>query len=651
MVFRVSRALVSPLALILLTTLLHSGCTGEPADTRQTETAVSTYSMEQLLGNRSLSNGSLSHDEKRVLYSSDEAGVFNAYTVPVTGGEATQVTRSTDTGIYAVSFFPEDDRFLYRQEVGGKGLWHLFVQNPDGSSKDVTPVDGARFQFQGWSPKGDGFYFTSNQRNPERRDVYKMDLETFKPSLLFENDGKLVFRAISPDERHLVFNEIVSDREARIHLYTQGTETPRQLLANAEPANRYPLFFRSDQLYYLSDTDSEFLHLRRLNPGSGSSEPVWKAEWDVTDAELVPSSQQIVVTINRDAQIDLELVDPGSGTAQRLPGIPPGDCGPLAFSAGGGMMVFNVNTATSPTELFVYDFAAGQAQSITSALNPEVKQQDLVEPRVVRFGSFDGLEVPAIYYHPKQASGPVPALVWAHSLPGGQFRIQYSAPVQFLVNRGYAVLAPNYRGSAGYGKSYLSLDDRRHGEADLADLVAARKYLGSLPAIDSGRVGVIGPSYGGYLALAALTFEPEQFAAGVDLFGTVDWVRTLSNLPDWWAPFQESLYREFGDPVEDQKLLRSVSPAFHTDNINKPLLVVHGGQDWWVSTEESRALVDEVQEQGVPAQLLLFDDEGHGFGKQSNQAAAYTSIVEFLDQHLATPGDIETASLGTQGAR
>ncbi|MCK5574843.1 MAG: S9 family peptidase, partial [Sphingomonadales bacterium] len=272
----------------------------------------------------------------------------------------------------------------------------------------------------------------------------------------------------------------------------------------------------------------------------------------------------------------------------------------------------------------------------TSALNRDVNPDDLVDAEVVRYTSFDDLQIPGILYKPVGASAAnkVPALVWVHGGPGGQSRRGYRAAIQHLVNHGYAVHAANNRGSSGYGKTFYHMDDKRHGDVDLKDIVYARTYLEGLDWVDGSKVGIIGGSYGGYMVGAALAFEPEAFDVGVNIFGVMNWPRTLKSIPPWWASFRKSLYDELGDPEVEEERLMSISPLFHTQNIAKPLLVVQGANDPRVLQVESDELVAKVRANGVPVEYVLFPDEGHGFRKRENRITASNAYVRFLDQYL-----------------
>ena len=212
----------------------------------------------------------------------------------------------------------------------------------------------------------------------------------------------------------------------------------------------------------------------------------------------------------------------------------------------------------------------------------------------------------------------------------------YRAQIQHLVNNGYAVLAVNNRGSSGYGKTFFHMDDKRHGDVDLKDCVEARSYLESLDWVDDARIGIIGGSYGGYMVGAALAFEPEVFDVGVNIFGVMNWVRTLSSIPPWWGAARDSLYAELGDPETELERLTAISPLFHAENIVRPLFVVQGANDPRVLQVESDEIVEAVRANGVPVEYVIFPDEGHGFRNRDNRIESADRILGFLHTYLGT---------------
>jgi dipeptidyl aminopeptidase/acylaminoacyl peptidase len=304
------------------------------------------------------------------------------------------------------------------------------------------------------------------------------------------------------------------------------------------------------------------------------------------------------------------------------------------------MLAFQLDSSRSPNNLWVYAFGSKAPVRLTDTMSKAIDPEDLVEAQVVRFKSFDGMEIPNIFYKPLQASPQtkVPALVWVHGGPGGQTTRTYNAGLQYLVNHGYVILGINNRGSSGYGKTFNTADDHKHGREPLWDCVAGKKYLQGLPYVDAGRVGIIGGSYGGYMVLAALAFQPEEFAVGVDIFGVSNWLRTLKSVPPWWESFREALYQEIGDPAKNEQMLKDISPLFHADKIKKPLLVIQGANDPRVIKPESDDIVQAVQKNKVPVEYVVFPDEGHGFTKKKNEVEAYSRMLNFLDQHLKKSG-------------
>ncbi|MRR24371.1 S9 family peptidase, partial [bacterium] len=304
--------------------------------------------------------------------------------------------------------------------------------------------------------------------------------------------------------------------------------------------------------------------------------------------------------------------------------------------------VLNLGTSRAPGDLYLYELGGTELKKITSNLNPEINPQDLVEATVVRYPSFDGLEIPAIYYKPLTATkkDKVPALVWVHGGPGGQTMAYYNPIIQYLVNHGYAVLGVNNRGSSGYGKSFYKMDDRNHGDKDLKDCIWGKKWLQAQEYIDTAKIGIIGGSYGGFMTMAAMTSAPDEFKVGVNLFGVTNWLRTLKSIPPYWASFRDALYTEMGDPfTADSVRLYNISPLFHGGNVKNPVMVLQGSNDPRVLQVESDEMVEAIKAAGVPVEYVIFPDEGHGFVKKENEIKAYSQILEFLDKYLKGTGE------------
>ncbi|MCI0541512.1 MAG: alpha/beta fold hydrolase, partial [Verrucomicrobiales bacterium] len=389
-------------------------------------------------------------------------------------------------------------------------------------------------------------------------------------------------------------------------------------------------------LYFLTNDGEEFTRLRRYELATGKTEEVERAPWDIMFTSFSHDGKYRITGVNEDARTVIKVYEHATGRPVPLPRLPDGDITSVTLSRSENLMAFYVSGDRQPGNLHVYDFRTKEVKRLTDTLSKKIDPLDLVHSEVVRFKSFDQLAIPNILYKPHQAAPQMkaPALVWVHGGPGGQTRKGYSAQIQYLVNHGYVVLGINNRGSGGYGKTFFTADDQKHGREPLWDCVEAKNYLASLPYVDRDRIGIIGGSYGGYMVLAALAFKPDAFDCGVDIFGVANWLRTLENTPPWWESFKKALYLELGDPGKDRDMLREISPVFHADKIKKPLLVLQGANDPRVLKAESDDIVAAVRKNNVPVEYIVFDDEGHGFTKKKNQLSGYQATLQFLDKHL-----------------
>ncbi len=617
--------------LVIFLVALHalSGCSRD---------GIRQYTIEQFKNTLAVSGGSFSHDETKLLITTDRTGIRNAFSIPVAGGEMRQLTFSDDNSVFALSYFPEDDRFLCLSDREGNELYHIFLYDRDGTVTDLTPYSGARAVFYGWTHDLDAFLFGSNRRDAKFMDVYLMDIETMTPKMIYLNDAGYDFGWMSNDMTYMLLSKTNTTHDSDMFLYDRQKGEVRHITPHDGDVNYVPMDFSSDSryLYYLTDDGAEFTYLCRYDIAGGGSEVVEKADWDISYAYFSYNGRYGVTAINNDARTEIRIYDMEKGLRVTLPELPGGVITSVGISKSEKLMRFYVNGSRSPNNLYVYDFATGRYSRLTDTLNPEIDPAHLVDAEVVRYESFDSLEIPAIYYRPHGigAGEKIAAVVWVHGGPGGQARVGYSSFVQYLVNHGYAVLAVNNRGSMGYGKRFYGLDDMRHGEDDLRDCIEGKNWLAATGYVDPERIAIAGGSYGGYMALAALTFAPEEFAAGVDIFGISNWIRTLESIPPWWENYRKALYRELGNPETDREYLRKISPLFHADNIVRPLMVLQGANDPRILKIESDEIVEAARKNGVDVEYLVFEDEGHGFMKKENQIEGYRAIRLFLDRHL-----------------
>jgi dipeptidyl aminopeptidase/acylaminoacyl peptidase len=634
--------LVSALALTAAVPLAPAVAFAQPAASavaRPTYTAAQFFETTSY-GMSSPSGLAWSPDGQSVLISSDATGVFNAYVLPVDGGTPTPLTASTGVAHFAESYFPNDARVLLTADSGGGGseLTHIYVRELDGALRDLTPGDAVKADLMGWSGDRSVFWITSNARNPEVFDLYAVNPTTYETTLVFENPGMFV-SAVSPDGRWVALDKPITSANSDVYLVDlQGDREPR-LITEHQGDIAYGVYgFTPDSAALILGTDEhgEWNQAWRHDLASGERAPFIQADWDVMFVSFSPSGRYRVSAINADASTNLTLLDTTTNQPVALSGLPDGDIGQIRFNADESRMAFTVSSDTSPNDVFVADLATGVARRLTTALNPAINEDALVEATIVRYAGEGGVQVPAVLYRPHGASAanPVPAVVLVHGGPGGQTRRGYSAMVQHLVNHGYAVLGANNRGSSGYGKTFFHLDDRAHGEADLRDIVAGGDWLRAQDWVADDQVAVMGGSYGGYITAAALAFHPEAFEAGINIFGVTNWVRTLESIPAWWGAQRDALFDEMGDPATDAERHRAISPLFHAGNIVRPMLVVQGANDPRVLQVESDELVAAARANGATVEYVLFPDEGHGFQRRENRITAQESYLNFLNQHV-----------------
>ncbi|NUO00278.1 MAG: S9 family peptidase [Saprospiraceae bacterium] len=620
------------ISLALSCTLMSCG-SEEPAK------PAAQYTIEQFFKNENIGNGSFSTDGSRLLFHSNKSGIYNLYEVDLASGEQRQVTRSEKESFYAVGYVPGTADMLYSADQGGNEISHLYLLSADGTTRDLTPGKEEVANFAGWNKDKTHLFYASNKRNPQFFDLYKMKIGEWKPMLVYQNDEGADVAAIDKDGQQLALTKTITTTENKMFLYHVATKEIKEISDPAKPGSYAPTGFSLDgkSLDYTTDVDKEFAYLVRYDLATGDRKTLFEAKWDVMYAYNSENEKYRVIAVNEDGKNSLTVLDNASGKKVDFPAIPDGDILAVEISPDESKMRLSVGSSSSPNNLYLYNFADGSLKKLTNSLNPEIAPEDLVSGEVVRFKSFDGLEIPAIYYKPKGASASkkVPALVWVHGGPGGQSRLGYFALTQYLVNHGYAILAVNNRGSSGYGKSFFKMDDRNHGDKDLKDCIWGKKWLQEQNYIDGEKIGIIGGSYGGYMTMAALTFAPDEFEVGVNIFGVTNWLRTLKSIPPYWASFRDALYTEMGDPYSaDSVRLHQISPLFHAKQVKKPLMVLQGSNDPRVLQVESDEIVAAVKKNGVTVDYMIFPDEGHGFVKKENEILGYGKILTFLDTHL-----------------
>ncbi len=616
---------------------LTIGCSPEQTEQVKALTGPSaTYTMEQFVKTMSVDGGSFNHDETKLLVRSNESGVFNVYELDLATRKLTPVTEGEET-TFAVAYMPDDDRILFSRDKDGSENNHLFLRELDGTVRDLTNGEKTKEDFAGFHPDLKSFFTQNNQRDARYFDLFQWDAETLDKTLVYRNEEGFDPFDVTADGRWIVLTKFNTTNDSDILVADLKTGGEPYLVSehSGEATFRpHALSHDSRYLYYSTNDGGEFLVLKRYDLAAGTHEEIFTTDWDVSFAYFSLTGKYRVIGTNEDGYTKVRITRDGQEV--ELKGLPDGTVSRIAISHSEKLMKVTVSSDTMPGNMFLINLDTGDVRQLTDTLNPEIDANDLVASTIVRFQARDGMTIPGPLYKPIGASADnkVPVMLWIHGGPGGQTRPGYSGEKQFLINHGYALFAVNNRGSSGYGKSFLAADDRRHGREPLWDCVDAKEYLKTLDWVDPDRIGIMGGSYGGYMTLAALAFEPEEFACGVDIFGVANWVLTLESIPPYWESFRKALYDEIGHPVEDADFLRATSPVFHGDKITRPLLILQGANDPRVLQRESDDMVAAIRAGGGTVDYLVFEDEGHGFRKSANRVKGFNATLEFLDTHL-----------------
>ncbi|MBV0900686.1 S9 family peptidase [Haloarcula salina] len=598
---------------------------------------MNAYDLSRYLSVRSAYGSSLAPDGT-LAFLMDTTGVAQVWTLDDPRGWPEQRT-FYDEPVSFVDYSPERAELVFGMDEGGNERMQLYRLDADGRIHDLTARPEAKHRWGGWSPDGARFAFASNRRERAVFDVYVQDRDATGDAadLVWEGDGWLSVGGWSPDGAKLLVSEAHSSFDQDLYVLDLATEalthlTPHEGRVRYTSASWGP---DGEGVYCVTDAESDTLSLARLSLDGDLEIVRSDPEWNIDGVALDRDSARLVYSRNVEGYNDLtvgELTGPTTIEEFPTPDLPGGLAGGVSWGPDAERFAVSVTGRTENTNAFVVETETGESERWTEASTAGIPRETFVEPEVVRFESFDGRSIPALFSLPEGAGdGDTPVVVDIHGGPESQRRPSFSGLTQYFLSRGYAVFEPNVRGSTGYGKAYTHLDDVEKRMDSVRDVRAGVEWLHDHPAVDPDRVVAMGGSYGGFMVLAALTEYPDLWAAGVDVVGIANFVTFLENTGDWRRELREA---EYGSLAEDREFLESISPINNVDRIAAPLFVLHGANDPRVPVGEAEQIAERAAEQGVPVEKLVFDDEGHGISKRENRIEAYTAVVDFLDAHV-----------------
>lgn len=611
------------------------------------------YDMARYLNIRSATAPSYSPVTDDIVYLTNVTGTNQVWKHPARGGWPEQLT-FFDERVQEVHWSPRGDVVLFTRDSGGDERSQLWLMDPDGENMiALTDAPKVIHDFGDFSRDGAWICYSSNERTERIFDVYVMELATRKARRIFAGDENYTAHSFSPDGRHVLAIRERSSYENDLFLIDTQSESVIHLTPHDGTAFYRNIVWAPDGsgLYLAANQDRDkaslaFLDIRqrKLNYLEESTHEVD----DTTGLAIDRSGTVLFYAWNENGASAVRVHDLKTGRIELFRGLPRGVVGKGSFNGDGTKVAFHYASPAINSDVWVLTLgrkpatggavvAAKQdeagARQVSHSTRAGIPSSRMVTPEMVSYPSFDGTSIPAFFYLPQgaQKDGKLPAIVYVHGGPESQERANFSAVFQYFLNRGYAILAPNIRGSAGYGKAYMAADNYKKRQDAIRDVALATDYLKSTGYVNGKKIVIMGGSYGGFMALAQATMNPDLWAAVVDIVGVANW-NTLFKTTGAWRRSHRAA--EYGDPEKDPEFLKSISPINFVDRIKAPLIVIQGANDPRVPKSESDQMVEKVRAKGTPVEYLVFADEGHGLVKRSNRIKGYTAIADFLDKHV-----------------
>ncbi|HTK07085.1 MAG TPA: S9 family peptidase [Ktedonobacteraceae bacterium] len=591
-------------------------------------------------------NPSWSYDGMHLAYIADIDGLDQVW---VTSGteEPRQVTHLTER-VEQVAWSPVDQQMIISIDVGGNEHFQLSLLGLNGELRALTNAPHVIHHFGSWSPDGTHISYSSNQRNPAFFDVWVMGVSSGQTRCVMQSDETLLANAWSPDGSHLIVSRLNTELDFDLFLLPLNGDAPRLLTAHQEEANYESPCFAPDgeKLYILTNYNREFmapacLDLATTLPANEHAPLRFLTEtsWDAEGGLALSADKKLLSwAINNNGYSQLKFYELATGQELPAPQLPPGVIEGIVWAPDTMQVAFSLNGSRHNGNIWRASPDASAAQQLTN-IHLRLDTTTLVEPELIHYTSFDGLEIPAYYYRPEATPGEtnagLPVIVFVHGGPESQFRPLYAAPwmppLQYYLKKGFAVFAPNVRGSLGYGKTFVHLDDVQLRPNSVADLKAGVEWLISDGGADPRRIGIMGRSYGGFMVLAAITSYPDLWAAAVDIVGIANFVTFLENTGPWRRKWREA---EYGSLEKDRAVLEQISPIHRVDHIKAPLLIMHGANDSRVPVSEAEQMKSALQARNVPVDYLRFENEGHFMLHHTTQLKAYPAISNWFEQFM-----------------
>ncbi|MCY4070650.1 MAG: S9 family peptidase [Chloroflexi bacterium] len=578
---------------------------------------------------------SFSPDGQELAFVSDLTGSPQVWRIALSRGFPEAVT-AFDEQVNAVLWSPAGDWLAVESAPGGGMNAQIDLLRPDGSDRRrLTKGQATNNWLNVWTKDGRYLLFSSNMDQSDSMDSFRICVESGAAEKLAKNSGTGVIEDVTIDGGRVLVKRIVYRGDNNVHLVDMFENQERLLTPHDPPASFENARFSADgrHVYLVSNRDRDLAYLGRLSQGEDEHGRVLRAR---DDAELVefaisPSDKSAAIVWNIAGRHELELINLPAADKQCEIDLPGEIVEDLRFSSDGSQLAMCVSGSRLPQDIWVLDIATLSLRQLTRSPRIGVQLERLGAPRLLRYSAHDGLPLTGWLYTPPDVDAPFPTVFSFHGGPEGQEQPRFRYDYQALLSEGIAVFAPNVRGSSGFGKRFVNLDNGALRFDAIQDIASTVHYLIGAGIAEAGKLGIMGGSYGGYMTMAGLAEFPELFAAGVNLYGLVNFKTFFERTEPWMASISKI---EYGDPDTEGDLLDALSPIHKLGRVAAPTLVIHGANDTNVPVYEAEQVVEELRMRNVPVEYILFPDEGHGFRKEQNRIKSVSAIVAWFTKYL-----------------
>lgn len=607
--------------------------------------ATTNYPFERYLNVRNAYGASFSPNGQHLSFLSDITGVAEVWSIPVDqqASRPAWPEQLTFRGerVSSATYSPVEPVMLVAADSGGSELDQFYTLSQDGSAfTALTDQPKVMYRSGTWSPDGQRIVYASNERDSRYFDIYERTMSSGATRLVWQQDSTNFPVAYAPDGKQVLINRSHTNIFNQLFLLDIASGEARALTpdtAQGPSEFHYPCWSADGSgLYVISNRGRDFENLAWIDLASGKVSYLRDDSWDIERLELSDEGRHMALILNEEGYSRLELFDVAQGWQERralpLPALPKGVISDATWSRDGKLLAMTLISANAPMDIWIWDSARETLWQATRSSLGGIPQEHFIEPSLVHYPTFDERQIPALLFLPRgKPAKNLPVVINVHGGPEGQARPIFNAINQYFASQGYAVLAPNVRGSSGYGYTYMSLDDVRKRMDSVADLRSAALWLRESGIADPKRIVVMGGSYGGFMVLSAITTYPDLWAAAIDIVGIANFVSFMENTHPWRRKLREC---EYGSLENDREFLEEISPIRRVNQITAPLFVIHGANDPRVPVGEAEQIVAALRQRQVPVEYLRFEDEGHGLIKRANRLVAYPAAVRFLDKHL-----------------